>query len=90
MSRVPIKGEPDFTGMSDKKIKACLEAVQDLLFVYKYCDLKKVEVLSSAWKDLSHEDTKRTAESAFKALDKEENREIKAQKRIIKPVKIRR
>ena len=53
--KVPINGEPDFTNVSDSKLKDYIDMVQQLIFVYKHCDKQKTEILQEMWKEMSNE-----------------------------------
>ena len=74
-SRVPLKGEPDFTTISDSKLKDYLDLTQQMIFSYKNVSKEKVDVLKEIWKDISKECTARLSSSAIKELDRQEQEE---------------
>lgn len=89
--RVPIKGEPDFTTISDERLKGFIDLAQQMIFAYKYCDEEKTRVMRDIWKQMSDEQTDRLCASAIAELDKQEEslvtdkpvmRKIKTIKRI--------
>lgn len=87
--RVPIKGEPNFTTISDERLKGFIDLAQQMIFAYKYLDEEKVKVLQSIWKDMSNESTDRLCVSAIKKLDRQETvEEVPVRK--IKLAKIKR
>lgn len=55
----PMKGKPDFTSISDEKLKGFIDLAQEMVFAYKYCDEEKTRVMSEVWKQLSDEHTER-------------------------------
>lgn len=54
MSRVPLKGKPDFCKYTDSEIRNYEEFIQNMLFAYSE-DAKVKEVLKRIHKDLSDE-----------------------------------
>lgn len=71
--RVPIKGEPDFTTISDERLHGFIDLAQQMIFAYKYCDEEKTRVLQEIWKQCSNEETDRLlCASAIKELDRQE------------------
>lgn len=73
--RVPIKGEPDFTTISDERLKGFIDLTQQMVFAYKYCDKEKTRVMKEIWKHLSDEQTDRLYSSAIAELDCQEKEE---------------
>ena len=69
MSRIPLKGQPDFTTISDERLKGFLDLAQQMIFAYKYCDEEKTRVLTAIWKELSIEHTDRLCNSACAELE---------------------
>ena len=61
--RIPKKGSPDFTSLSDARVKECLDLAQQMIFAYQYCDEEKVRVLTEVWKQLSDEHTDRLSKA---------------------------
>ena len=53
--RVPLKGEPDFTHVSDEVLKEFLDLTQQMIFVYQMCDSEKTLVMKEVWKQLNDE-----------------------------------
>lgn len=70
--RVPIKGEPDFTTISDKRLKEFIDLAQQMIVAYQYCDEEKTQVLKEIWKQLSNEHTDRLRVSAIVDLERQE------------------
>jgi len=86
-----IKGEPDFHNISDEKLKAYLDLIQQMIFSYKYHDKDKSEVLTEIWKELSIEDTERLCASAIAEIDRQSKEESSPTSALIKKVpKLRR
>lgn len=77
MSRVPIKGEPDFTSISNERLNGFVELAQQMIFAYKGVSAEKVSVLKEIWKDMSKEQTSRLCASAYKEIDIQEEEEKK-------------
>ena len=73
--RVPIKGEPDFTTISDERLKGFIDLAQQMIFSYKYCDEEKTRVMKEIWKQLSDEQTDRLCSSSIAELDRQEKEE---------------
>ena len=71
-NRVPIKGQPDFTTISDERLKGFIDLAQQMIFAYKYCDEEKTRVLTEIWKQLSDEHTDRLCASACEELERQE------------------
>lgn len=85
--RVPIKGEPDFTTISDERLHGFIDLAHQMIFAYKYCDEEKTRVLQEIWKQCSNEETDRLCASAVKELDRQEAEVDTPAVRKIKPVK---
>lgn len=87
--RIPIKGEPDFTVISDEKLKGLIGLCQQMIYSYKGVDEEKVRVFTEVWKQLSDESTNRLCQSACEELSKEEETPITIMHKIkkVKPVK---
>lgn len=86
--RTPIKGEPDFTTISDERLRTYIDVVQEMIFSFKYYSEEMTEVLKRVWKHLSDEHTERfCAEARAEIMRRyeEENKPVKV--RSIKPVK---
>ena len=66
--RTPLKGQPDFTAISDTKMREYQNAVQDMIFAYKYYDKEATEVLKKIWKHLSDNLTDRLEYDTIQAL----------------------
>lgn len=63
--RTPIKGQPDFTTLSDEKVKEYRDLAQQMIFAYKYCDEEKTRVMTDIWKQMSDEYTDRLCNAPF-------------------------
>lgn len=87
--RVPLKGEPDFTTISDERLSGFVDLAQQMIFAYKYHDEEKVKVMQAIWKDMSNEKSDRLYASAIATLDRQETLE-EVPVRKIKMVKIKR
>lgn len=85
LKRTPIKGEPDFTAISDEKLVSYLEVVQSMIFAYQGCDAEATALLHKLWKQLSCEQADRQVNSINEFIA-EESEPIKTVK--IKTVKI--
>ena len=57
--KVPLKGEPDFTNVSDETLKEYEKLIQRLIFAYNRENEEVVKVLKVALKDISMNLTKR-------------------------------
>ena len=65
--RLPIKGEPDFSVLSDSKIKDFMNTLQQMIFSYQE-DKEKKAILTEMWKQLSNEMTDRQVVEAEKEV----------------------
>lgn len=70
--RVPIKGVPDFTNVSDKRLKEHIDLIQQLIFSYKGVSDVKVKMLREMWKEMSDEYADRLADSAIQEVSRQE------------------
>ncbi len=86
--RVPIKGEPDFTTISDERLKGFIDLAQQMIFAYKHEDAEKTRVLKEIWKDCTNEYTDRLSAACQEALMKEESSPIVSRR--IKTVKLKK
>ena len=82
-----MKGEPDFTLISDEKLREFKDLTQQMIFAYKGCDEEKTRVLSEVWKQLSDECAERTYTSSIAELDSQEQKTVKPAVHKIKLVK---
>ena len=73
--RTPMKGKPDFTTISDSKLKDYIDLAQQMILSYKYCDEEKSRVMTEVWKQLTNEYTDRLCASACEELDRQEKEE---------------
>lgn len=85
--RIPIKGVPDFTNVSDKRLKEHIDLIQQLIFSYKGVSEEKVKMLREMWKDMSDEYADRLAESAIKEVTHQEESSVDIPVRRVKFVK---
>lgn len=61
MSRLHLKGTPDFSFLDDKRVREYREFINNMLSSYKdYPD--KVKVLKEIWEDLKNESADRIAD----------------------------
>ena len=74
--RIPMKGLPDFTSLSDEKVKEYVELAQQMIFAYEHCDAEKTRVLTEIWKQLSDEHTDRLCALAHKKSESKEEKEV--------------
>ena len=88
--KIPLNGEPNFTNVSDEKLREYIDFVQQMIFVYKYSDKDKSDLLSEVWKDLSNEQTERMGKSVEEALSHEEVVKIPAVHKIKTVKRIKR
>lgn len=65
----PLKGKPDFTRLSDEKLKGYIDLAQQMIFAYQYCDEEKVRVLTDVWKQMSDEYTERMCNAPFERVE---------------------
>ena len=70
--RVPIKGEPNFTNISDERLREFVDLAQQMIFVYEDCDSEKTRVLKEVWKQMSVEHTSRLSERTMRKLDSQD------------------
>lgn len=70
--KIPLKGKPDFTNVSDARLNDYIDFVQQMIFTYKGVDEAKVSVLRDIWKEMTVEHSERVKEDAFAELDKQE------------------
>ena len=69
--RTPMKGKPDFTSISDNRLKEYRDLAQQMIFAYKYHDEEKTRVMTDIWKQLSDEYMDRLCASDCVKLDKQ-------------------
>ena len=65
--RTPIKGNPNFSVISDDRLKEYIDLAQQMIFAYKGVDEEKVRVLTEVWKQMSDEYTERLCNAPFVA-----------------------
>ena len=85
-NKIPIKGKPDFTSLSDEKVGEYRDLAQQMIFTYKYCDEEKVCVLTDVWKQFSDEYTDRLCNAPFVEPEKE-NPVVTHKIKMAKPLK---
>ena len=66
--KTPTKGEPDFSSISDSRLKDYVDCIEKMIFAYQECDAEKSSVLREIWKELSDLHTDRTYSSAIKEM----------------------
>lgn len=81
--RTPVKGEPDFTAISDERLKEFVDLAQQMIFAYEHCDEAKTCVLKEVWKQLSDEYTDRMGKVPFEPVESTTVHKIK----MVKPLK---
>ena len=69
--KTPMKGTPDFSTLSDDKVRDYRDLAQQMIFAYKYCDEEKTRVLTDIWKQLSDECADRLNNTPFIEPEKE-------------------
>ena len=62
MSKIAVKGVPDFTLISDERLGMFIDLAQTMIFSYKGLDAEKVKVFEEVWHDLTIEHSGRLAE----------------------------
>ena len=60
-----MKGKPDFSAISDEKLKEYIDLAQQMIFAYELCDEEKTRVLREVWKQMSDEYADRMANAPF-------------------------
>lgn len=73
--RLPLKGEPNFTAISDSKLREFIDLTEELRFAYEHFDEEKAKVIKAIWKELCIESTNRKVNSSVKELSRQEDRE---------------
>ena len=63
--RTPMKGQPDFSTLSDEKLKEYIDLAQQMIFAYQYCDEEKTRVMKEVWKQMSDEYADRLCNAPF-------------------------
>ena len=63
--RTPLTGKPDFSSVSDERLREYRDLTQQMLFTYQHCDAEKVRVLTEVWQELSDECTERLCNAPF-------------------------
>ena len=69
--RTPMKGEPDFSNISDEKLRGYIDLAQQMIFTYEQCDSEKTRVMKEVWKQMSDEFTDRLCKAPFIEPEKE-------------------
>lgn len=57
--RTSLKGQPDFTTISDRQLKEYQDVIQAMIFAYSHYDKEVTEVLRKVWKQISNNLTDR-------------------------------
>ena len=65
MSRTPLKGLPDFSSISDERLREYIDLAQQMIFAYQYCDEEKTRVMKEVWKQMSDEYSDRLSKAPF-------------------------
>ena len=63
--KLPMKGQPDFSTISDEKLKGYIDLAQQMIFAYQYCDEEKARVMKEVWKQMSDEYADRICQAPF-------------------------
>ena len=71
MPKTPIRGEPDFTAISNEMLKGFIELSQQMIFVYRGCDEEKTRVMKEVWKQMSDEYSDRLHSLTVEDLSKQ-------------------
>ena len=91
--KVPIKGEPDFTAISDDRMREYKDLAQDMIFAYKYCDEKVAEAFKRAYKQISDNLTDRISYDTITSLSEQTTyvttEDTVVKKTFIKPKRIK-
>ena len=82
--RIPLKGEPDFTAITDEKLVAYKSTVQEM--IHSYFDEETSSVLKKVWKQLSDECADRQSRNIDNEFIAEKTEPLKTVK--IKTVKL--
>ena len=67
----PLKGEPDFTGLTDSELKEGKDLIQSLIFAYKYCDKEVTKTLQKVHKQISDNLTERLTYDTINVLNEQ-------------------
>ena len=84
--RTPLKGKPNFSSVSNERMRDYLDLVQQLIFSYEHCDVDKARVLTEIWHELSEECTERLCNAPF-VEPKEEVAPSVHKIKMVKPIK---
>ena len=91
--KTPLKGEPNFTSVSDDRMREYKDLVQQLIFAYEYCDKEITVAMKKAYKHISDNLTDRLTYDTMTALSKQVDGPKKAdevvKKTFQKPKKIK-
>lgn len=60
-----MKGKPDFSFISDERLKGYIDLAQQMIFSYEQCDEEKTRVMKEVWKQMSDEYSDRMASVPF-------------------------
>lgn len=85
--RTPVKGQPDFSTISDENLRGYIDLSQQMIFAYKYCDEEKVRVLTAVWKQMSDEYSDRVCKAPFKPVVEETTDAVVHKIKMVKPLK---
>ena len=80
-----MKGKPDFSAISDGKLKEYIDLAQQMIFAYEHCDEEKARVMREMWKQMSDEYSDRMANAP---IEPEESAPSTVHKiKVVKPLK---
>ena len=88
--KVPMKGEPDFTHISDEKLNEYKDFIQQMIHSYKGVSNSDTEVLTKIWNDLKNECAERLCKEAIESVEKSSKETHEVTFRKIKPIRIKR
>lgn len=69
--RTPLKGQPNFTSLSDKRLKEYADVIQEMIFAYKHHDKEATVVLQRVHKEINNNLTDRSLYDIMSVSDEQ-------------------
>lgn len=71
--KTPLKGQPNFTSLNDKRLKEYADVIQEMIFAYKHHDKEVTVVLQRVHKEINNNLTDRSLYDIMSVLDEQKD-----------------